>query len=95
MKAKEFITENYGVPKDDMEAEQLKEFAEMMEGYAKMKISRAEIESRQKVLCKVEEEIESMTADYQMEGDLSAVCACEAIVKMIYNKFKVKQIVLK
>ncbi len=35
MTAKEFITEHYGQPTDDMEAEQQKEFAELMNEFAR------------------------------------------------------------
>lgn len=35
--AEEFINEYYGLPKDDFEAEQFKEFAELMEDFAEAK----------------------------------------------------------
>ena len=41
-KAEEFITEHYGQPQGDMEAEQLKEFAELMEEYAEAKAGQHE-----------------------------------------------------
>ena len=56
MTAKEFITEHYGQPTDDMEAEQQKEFAELMNEFARH-IAELAIEEEKKVWCRTYERV--------------------------------------